>query len=259
MRFLLALLLAATASAQSPDPTATRGRKILDDAITALGGTAYLNLRDFHTEGRAFSFDRFEDINGLSPIVSYERQPDKYRQVIGKKQDYIVVMNGDHGWDSNFRGVAELPAPEVERIRLSRQLSVDVILRFRRNEPGMDVNFMKTDFVDGRPTDFVEINDKDNKRVTIGFDQQTHLPVRREWERKLPNAKEREQWVEELGKYHPAKNSSVLFPFYVRRERNGIKVFEGFITEADASSRLSDALFERPAGKERIDVPSRKK
>jgi hypothetical protein len=239
------------------DRDAERGRKIIDQAIQALGGPVYLTLRDYKTEGRAFSFDRWEEINGLSPIVNYERLPDKFRQVIGKKRDVIYVLNGDQGWDSNFRGVALMATAEVERIKLSRSLSFDVVLRFRLKEAGISVLALGTDFVEGRPVDIVEVADNENRVVRMGFDQQTHLPVRREWERTLPN-RQREQWVETLGKYHAAKNSPVQFPFYIRREKNGIKVYEGFVTEVEVNSRHSDSLFQRPEGKERIDVPSRR-
>jgi hypothetical protein len=81
--------------------------------------------------------------------------------------------------------------------------------------------------------------------------------VRREWDRKLPN-KEREQNVETLTKYHAVKGGIVQFPFYIGRQRNGIKVSEFFIAEIDTNHRNDDSMFERPPGPERIDVPSRK-
>ncbi len=247
---------AAGSSAQSRD--ADRGRKVLDQAIQALGGPAYLAVRDYHGEGRGFSFSRFEEISSMSPIVNYERYPDKSRQEQGKKHEVLFVLNGDKAWDANFRGVAPVPEAEVARVLLGRKLSVDRILRFRMNEPGLEITYAGADFVDGRPVDKVDVFDRDGDLVTISFDQQTHLPLRREWERKLPN-REREQNVETLGKFSPAKNSSVLFPYYVRRERNGIKIFELFLGEIGVNGRTSDALFERPTGKERIDVPSRKR
>jgi hypothetical protein len=251
----LGLLLSPPILAQ--DAAAARGRQILNQAIQALGGQAYLGLRDYRMEGRGFSFDHLERITGMAPILELDRLPDKYRQAQGKNRDYIVVVNDDKGWDSSFRGVAPLPAADVERIRLSRKASFDVILRFRLNEPGVEVLYTGTDFVDGQPVDVVEFSDADVNVVKLGLAHETHLPVRREWERKLPNHV-REQNVETLSKYHAAKGSIVQFPFYIGRERNGIKVFEFFITEIDTNHRLDDSMFERPPGPERIDVPSRK-
>ena len=252
--FVVGFLVASIASS-AQDPDAERGRKLLNDAIEALGGPAYLAVRDIHSEGRAFSFSRYEEVAGMAPMINYDRLPDKFRQVIGKKRDVIYVVSGEQGWDSNFRGVAQMPAPEVERIKYNRALSFDIVLRFRLKEPGVSIYAAGSDFVDGRPVDMVDFADAQNNSVRMSFDRQTHLPVRREWERKLPN-REREQNIEVLGKYRPAKNNAAQFPFYIRRERNGLKVFESFLNDVEVA-RLSDALFQRPDGKERIDVPSR--
>ena len=249
------LLISSDAVAQTRD--LDRGRKIIDQAIQALGGQAYLNVRDYRGEGTAYSFTRFEELSGRAPLVNYERYPDKFRQEIGKKHDAIYVVNGDQGWDANYKGVAKMADTEVERIRFGRSLSVDTILRFRLKEPGIALTYTGTDFIDGRLVERVEFADADNNLVTISFDHLSHLPLRREWERPLPNH-EREQNVETLSKYLAAKNSSVLFAYYVRRERNGIKIFEAFFNAIEVG-KAPEPLFERPPGKERIDVPSRKK
>jgi hypothetical protein len=249
------LLLSGAAAAQTRD--IDRGRKIVDQAIQALGGQAWLNTRDYRAEGTAFSFTRFEEMAGRSPLVNYERYPDKFRQEVGKHHDAIYIVNGEQGWDADYKGVAKMAEAEVERIRFGRSLNVDTILRFRLKEPGITLTFTGTDMIDGRIVEKVEFADAGNNVVTISFDQMSHLPLRREWERKLPN-REREQNVETLGKYVRAKNSEALFPYYIRRERNGFKIFEAFYNEVEVG-KAPESLFERPGGKERIDVPSRKK
>lgn len=246
------LLVTGAALAQSGD--IDRGRKIVDQAIQALGGQAYLSVRDYRAEGTAYSFTRFEELSGRSPLVNYERLPDKFRQEAGKHHEAIYIVNGDHGWDVDYKGVAEMKEAEVARIRFGRSLNVDTILRFRLKEPGTSITFVGPDVIDGRQVEKVEFADPENNIVTISFDQQSHLPLRREWERKLPNH-EREDNVETLGKYVSAKNGSVLFPYYIRRERNGIKIFEAFWDGVEIG-KAPESLFERPAGKERIDVPS---
>src|SRR5258707_15267670 len=112
-----------------------------------------------HSERRAFSFSRFEEVEDMAPIINYERLPGKFRQIIGKKRDIIYVVNGDHGWDSNFRGAAPMPASEIERIKLGRMLSFDVVLRFRLKEPGLSILFIGTDFVESRLVEIVEVAD----------------------------------------------------------------------------------------------------
>ncbi len=264
MRILLCLsvllpCLPWPVSAQTRDPA--RGRQVLEQAIQALGGPAFLNAREFRAEGRGFQFSRYEELSGMAKLVIFEKYPDKLRQEIGKDRDIIFVFNGGHAWEKTFRGVQELPPEEVERIRFNRELSVENILRFRIEEQGLEVAHVGADLVDGRPVDLVEIVDAQNRMVTIAFDQASHLPLRREWERRNPKTREREVNVETLGKYLAAKAGSksaspqeagpVLAPYYSRRERNGIKVFELFLTEATVNPKLSDQLFQRPPGPDR--------
>ena len=70
-----------------------------------------------------------------------------------------------------------------------------------------------TDLVDGRTVDLVEVVDAQNRVLTIALDQSSHLPLRREWERRNPKTNEREQNIEILSKYLCAKGpGAVLEP-----------------------------------------------
>ncbi len=250
-RFLILLLLATAAGAQARDPE--KGKKILEQAIQALGGQAYLNTREFRTAGRAYQFDRYEELAGMARIVNYEKQPDKFRQEMGKDGDVVYVVNGEHGWERTFRGVKEMLPVDVERIRSSRELSVDSLLRFRLKEPGLEVAHIGTDILDGRTVDLIEIADSQNRQVILTVDRKSSLPIRREWVRFLQKVREREENVEILGKYVRARGTSIMMPTYIRRERNGIKIFEAFYSDVQAGGKLADSFFDRPAGPELKD------
>jgi len=250
-RVLIVLLFTVAAVAQTRD--LEKGKKILEQTIQALGGQAYLNTHEFRTEGRAYQFDRYEELAGMARIVNYEKQPDKFRQEMGKDGDVVYVVNGDQGWERTFRGVKEMMPADVERIRTSRELSIDTILRFRLKEPGLEVAQVGVDIVDGRQVDLLEIVDSQNRVVNLTVDRKSHLPIRREWVRRLPKTGDREENVETLGKYIRAKGTSIMMPTYIRRERNGIKIFEAFYNEVQAGGKLADSFFERPAGPELKD------
>ncbi len=235
---------------------ADKGRAILDQAVQALGGEAFLKARDYRAEGRAFQFGREEELSRMARFVEYERFPDKVRQELGKDKDLIVVFNGEKGWDKTFRGVREYPEEEMRRILENRLLSVDHILRFRLNESGLTVRYLNHDVVAGRLVDWVEVVDSDNRAVSIAVEQSTHLPVRREWSRRNPQTRVRENEVEVLGNYQ--KSGGIMTPYYALRERDGQKMFEVFITASAYNLNLSDVLFTRPDGPERPDPRRRK-
>src|SRR5947207_5145186 len=112
-RILFTLIAAATlASAQDAE---TRGKKVVDDAIAALGGQKFLTMQDRIEKGRAYSF--FHDqISGLSIAKIYTRYisvpPDRtgtdlgiqVRQAFGKNEDYYVLSRQDGAWEVTFRG-----------------------------------------------------------------------------------------------------------------------------------------------------------
>lgn len=252
---LLLLLLPPTATGLPP-ADAEKGRAILQEAIKALGGDAFLNAKDLRAEGRAFQFGREEQLSGMARFVEYEKFPDKVRQELGKDKDFIVIFNGEKGWDKDFRGVREYPEEEMRRIRENRVLSVEHILRYRMKEPGLAVRHLGVDVVGGRPVDLVEVLDAENRAVTIAIEQASRLPVRREWSRRNPQTRLRENEVEVLGNYR--KVDGIQTPYYQLRERDGQKIFEVFLTAAAYNQNPPDSLFQRPAGPERPD-PRKKK
>ncbi len=233
-----------------------KGREILQAAIQALGGQAFLNARTVRAEGRAFQFGREEELAGMARFVEYEKFPDKVRQELGKDKEVIVVISGDKGWDKDIHGVREYPEEEMKRIGENRLLGIEHILRYRLNEPGLTVRYVGDDIMDGRPVNLVEVADADNRVVTIAVEKSTRLPVRRRWSRRNPKTNVREEELEVLGNYR--KVGYVQTPYYTLRERDGQKLFEVFLTSAAYDIALPDFLFERPPGPER-PIPGRKK
>ncbi len=249
-------VLAAAAVLRQEDERASKGRALLDAAVQALGGQAFLSARDSRSEGRAYQFNRFEELSGLAKFVEYEKFPDKVRQELGKDKDIIVVYNGDKGWEKAFRGVREMNEEEMKRVRENRLMGVENILRFRLKEPGLQVRFMNSDVIGGKPVDWVEVTDAENRAVSIAIEQSTKFPVRREWTRRNPQTHVREDEVEILGNYQ--KDGAIMTPHYVLRERDRQKMFEVFLTDTTYNVNPPDSLFQRPPGPERLD-PRRKR
>ena len=135
---LAGFMVLGVAHAQQDDREA-KGRALLDATIQALGGQTYLNAKDLRAEGRAYQFNRYEELSGLAKFIEYERFPDKVRQELGQDKDLIIIYNGDKGWEKDFRGVREMTEDEMKRVRENRLMSVDNILRFRLKEPGLSV------------------------------------------------------------------------------------------------------------------------
>ena len=116
----------------------------------------------------------------------------------------------------------------------------------RLGEPGLEFYFQGTDFWENRPVEKVDITDADNLTVTVFFDQFSKLPVRQVFRRRNPQYKDFDTEVSVFAKYRDV-GGGVKWPFDVRRDRNGEKVFEMYADSVQINRNLTDELFTLPA------------
>lgn len=247
------LLLALPALGQNDS---VKGKQIVDEAIQALGGNAFLTMSDRVERGRAYSFYR-QQLSGLSRAVIYTRyltRPEppsagfmgqRERQAFGKKQDVYIVFNEMGGHEITYRGARPLPKATMERWTESLFHNVLYTLRMRLGEPGLVFEFRGTDRYENQPVNVVDVVDSENRVVTVYFQQSTRLPVRQEWVHRDPRTREQVRETTVFAKFRDIGNGA-QWPYVVRRERDGEKVFEMFADEIAVNQNLTDDLFTLP-------------
>ncbi len=217
-RILFTLVAAATlASAQDAE---ARGKKVVDDAIAALGGQKFLTMQDRIEKGRAYSF--FHDqISGLSIAKIYTRYiyvpPERtgtdlgiqVRQAFGKNEDYYVLFRQEGAWEVTFRGPKELEKDRIQRNRDTTLNDVLYIFRQRLHEPGLIFESQGSDVFENQPVDIVNITDSQNRVVTVSFHQTTKLPVQQTWVWRDPETKDREEEVTRFSRYRMTDRNPV--------------------------------------------------
>lgn len=237
-----------------------RGRKIVNDAVAALGGDAFLRMTDRVESGRAYSFYN-ERLSGLSRIRLYTRYtttPDslqelgqRERQSFGKDEDYAILFLENEGWDVTFRGARPLAPALLARYRESLLHNVFYILRQRLNEKGLEIESKGTEVVDNQPVEAVEFVDRENNAVTVYFHQSTKLPVRQKWTRRDPATRRQSVEVTLFSKYREV-GGGIQWPFTTLRERDGEKTFEMFAESVAVNRGLPDNLFLLPASVKKL-------
>ena len=123
-------------------------KHLLAQCLEAIGGDAFLNVKNMVQKGRAYSFQR-QNLRGLAVMSIYSRfepmresdDPDwlpvSRREVYTQKGDYYVLFQNGKGWEVTFRGARPLPEDSLHRYRESTRRDIFYILRYRFNEPGM--------------------------------------------------------------------------------------------------------------------------
>jgi hypothetical protein len=223
---------------------------MLQAAIQALGGQAYLNVRDAIAVGRASQFTHSGDLSGYELFYDYVKYPDKDRTEFTKKRNLIEVFNGDEGWTLDRGGVSEQPADALAQRRSDLKKDIDSVLRYRLSEPGMNFRYAGPDVVDLKEADWVELVDRDNLTIRIALDRASHLPVREVIVTRDPMTRERTEELYYFSNYQPVQG--VQTPFQVTGERNGQKISQIFLDDVKYNNNLSDQLFTKQGLEQRF-------
>jgi hypothetical protein len=228
-----------------------RGRKIVDEAIAALGGEKFLKIQNRVETGRAYSFYR-EQLSGLARATIYTRYlsdpgtaaklAQQERQSFGKDEDYLILFLEDKGYQVTFRGAKPLTLERWERYFESARRNVFYIFRNRLKEPGMILEHRGSSVWLNTPVETVDITDADNNVVTVHFHRTTKLPVRQVYVRRDVKTKARDEYSTIFSKYRDV-GDGIQWPFNMLSERNGEKVFELFSDTVAVNQNLDDSLF----------------
>jgi outer membrane lipoprotein-sorting protein len=242
--------LAPAASSQSPEvllpeQSAVKAKELLQQTIAAMGGSAYLSVRDADCTARLSLFGHSGDLTGYDLIHDIWKFPDKNRTEYGKKENQIEVFNGHQGWVLDKGGVTDAPEAAVDDFQELLKKDIDNVLRYRLKEEGMTLRYGGADIVDLKQVDWVELVDRDRRTFRLALDRSTHLPIRFLVITRNPTTRERTEEASYFSNYHPL--DGVQTPFQVTRERNGLKVYQVFYSGCRYNTNLSEDLFTRAA------------
>jgi len=229
------------------------GRRVVNDALKALGGDAFLHMQDRVESGHAYQFYN-KQLSGLAIATIYTRYltpapgkvEERVSQIIGQKKDedgQLIVE--DKGWVYNYHGARPMDAEDLANFRDSTLHNVFYILRMRLDEPGMVCYFMGADRFEGQGINIVDIVDASNRTVTVSFSQSTNLPVRQSFKRRNETYHDFDTEVSLFAKFRDV-GGGVMWPYDTRRERNGQKIFEMYSDSVEINQDLTDAIFSLP-------------
>jgi len=255
MKQLLAiLLLAACSLAQGPpapknstsslpvdQENARKARSILEQAIEALGGNTYLNIRDISQEGRTYSFHLGQPNSVGTQFWRFYRFPDKDRVELTKKRDVAYVYNGDNGYEITYKGTRSDDPKTVTDFLRRRRFALDWVFRHWLTDPSVALFYEGRAVADQKNCDQVTLMNTHDEAVTLYVDIDTHLPVKKTFSWRDPNDKQRNIEDEVYDNYRPVQG--IMTPHTVTRYYNGDMSNQRFLTSVSYNKDLSDSLF----------------
>ncbi len=254
--WLVVLLLMGTASSAptpagqdkdylTPQESEAKAKELIQRGIQALGGERYLKAHDIYCDGRLAQFDSQGQVSGYPEIFDYILFPDKNRTEYFKKRNIIYVTNGDKGWSLDRAGVEDLPAESGAEHSEDLKIDIHNVLRFRLKEEGMHFRYQGKDMVDLKPSEWVEITDRDRRVIRIAFVQATGLPIRAKFVTRDKETRVRTEETEYYSNYQTL--DSIETPLRVYRERNGRMVHQLFWNTCSYNTGVDESFFTREA------------
>lgn len=250
-RLLSILFFAAMVAAQSNRPAApaipidqqnaAKARALVDQAIDALGGNAYLNIEDMTQEGRGYSFHHGEPSGAGGLFWRMYRFPDCERIEVTKKRDIIYVYRGNEGFEITYKGVRSDDPKVVADVIRRRNYSLEWVLRKWIHEPGIALFYDGASVAAQKDAQQVTLVNARNESVTLYFDTSTHLPVKKTFSWRDPTDKERNLEEDIYDNYRPVEG--VMTPYSVTHFYNGDMASQRFLNAIHYNTGLSDALF----------------
>jgi hypothetical protein len=243
-RFLALCLLFYSLTSASASWAQTKSNETIDQMIAALGGPAFLDVKDIRTNGRLFTFSH-GDLSSSDLFSDYIKFPDMERTEFGTLNRKTITINrGKEGWKIVGKRAAEAQAAaEAEEFLKGFQTSFDYVLRFVINERQTTVQKVGAEIIDFKRVDVVEVRDPEKNLFTFYIDRDAHLPLKMQV-RRTGESKVRE---EQYNNWH--RFQGVMIPAYVSRLTDGVKSMEIHLDTAAFNSGLSDNLFAPPTSK----------
>lgn len=243
-------LPADKAGVPSPVPTdqdnARKARTVLEQAIQALGGQAYLGVRDAQQSGRAYSFFHGRPTSNGVLFWRFTQFPDKERIEITKERDIAQIYNGDKAYEVTYKGPHPMEPKDVTDYLRRRRFSLDTILRTWVNDPTVALLYEGNAIAAEHPALQVTLINSKNESVTLYFDTDTHLPIKKTFSWRDPVDKQRNLEEEIYDNYRLVQG--VMTPYGFTRYYNGDMASQRFVNTVSYNQGLDPAMFDPNSG-----------
>jgi hypothetical protein len=247
---------AAPASATSGQSDTERGRQLIDEMITALGGPLWLNRATIQIDARTSSFFHGQPNPYITEYHEQRRlavngQPEADRVGFltergmiepGKKIDVVQIWTKGHGYEVTYKGQAELPKDQVEDYYRRQVHSIENVVHDWLNAPGVMIVAEGTLMVERRLADRVSVLTANNDAVTIDLDAATHLPIRRTFRSRNAQFNDYDEDAESYDDYHTIQGLPT--PMTITRYHNGDMAGQRYYTKVVYNLPMDPSLFD---------------
>jgi hypothetical protein len=234
----------ANSSSQIPldQENARKARAIIDQAIGALGGQNYLTIRDREQQGRTYSMHHGQQTSNGVLFWSFSEFPDKERVELTKERDVAELYVGNKGYEVTYKGAHPVEEKDLTDYMRRRRYSLDIVLRSWVKDPSVVLLYEGAATAAQHPAQQVTLINAKDESVTLYFDTDTHLPVKKSFTWRDPVDRQKNLEEEVYENYRQV--SGVMAPYNVTRYFNGDMAGERFMFNVTINQGLNQAMFD---------------
>jgi len=225
---------------------ANKAKSVIEQGIQALGGQTWLTVRDREQQGRTYGFHAGRPSGGGGLFWSFFEFPERERVEFTKERDIAQVFIGDKGYEITYKGPHPVEQKDLEDYLRRRHFSLDTVLRTWVNDPSVVLLFDGNAVAAQHPALQVTLINSKNESVTLCFDIDTHLPVKKTFEWRDPVDRQKNLEEEVYDNYKPV--SGIMAPYSITRFFNGDMSNQRFLISVTINQRLDPAMFDPNSG-----------
>lgn len=126
---------AASPATDDAAQNAAKARTILDEMVKAMGGDAWINMKNQVREGHYAVFFHGNPDLGTTKFYEFHSWPDHDRTEFTTHRDVVQFFIGNEGWEVTYRGKKPLPADQVEEYLRRRAHSIETAVKVWMKDP----------------------------------------------------------------------------------------------------------------------------
>ncbi len=225
---------------------AAKAKSIIEQGIAALGGQTYLTIRDRESQGRGYGFHSGRPTGGGGVFWSFAEFPDKERVELTKERDIAELYVGKKAWEITYKGPHPIEQKDLDDYLRRRRFSLETVLRSWVNDPGVVLLFEGNAIAAQHPAFRVTLINSENESVSLYFDVDTHLPVKKTFEWRDPVDRQKNLEEEVYENYRPV--SGIMAPYNLTRYFNGDMTNQRFLNSVTINQELDQIMFDPNSG-----------
>ena len=251
LAFAAPALVRAQTGDQAAGKNTEQARAALNAMVQALGGQAWLNIKNQMVEEQVAAFFQGQPDLGTTLIWDYHQWPDRDRIEETKHRDADEIFIGNQGWEVTYRGRQQLPKDQAADFLRRRDHSIETAVKVWMKDPRTLLLYEGPHLVERQLGVQVTLISADNQTITIVMDEDTHLPLSQEFQWRDPVYHDLDTDTEEYADYHTI--DGIPTPFSVTRFENGQMTRQYFVVRAAYNQTLPPDFWSVDAVARRVE------